>query len=54
MVYMILRQLKTLTAEMDIAPVFPVIGYCFLYCPIGHVPIRTIQDSSMSPDYHFS
>jgi O-antigen/teichoic acid export membrane protein len=38
MVYMILRQLKTLTAEMDIAPVFPVIGYCFLYCLIASIP----------------
>lgn len=30
-------------------------GQCrnIVFC-IGHVPIRTIQDSSMSPDYHFS
>ena len=23
---------------MDIAPVFPVIGYCFLYCLIASIP----------------
>ncbi len=32
MVYMVLRQLKVISAEMEIAPVFPVIGQCFLYC----------------------
>ena len=38
MVYMVLRQLKTITAEMEIASVFPVIGKCFLYCLIASIP----------------
>lgn len=38
MVYMVLRQLKTLTAEMEIASVFPVIGCCFLYCLTASIP----------------
>ena len=38
MVYMVLRQLKTLTAEMEITPVFSVIGYCFLYCLVASIP----------------
>ena len=38
MVYMVLRQLKTITTEMEIAPVFPVIGQCFLYCLIASIP----------------
>jgi O-antigen/teichoic acid export membrane protein len=32
MVYMVLRQLKIISSEMPIAPIFPVIGRCFLYC----------------------
>jgi O-antigen/teichoic acid export membrane protein len=38
MVYMVLRQLKTITTEMEIASVFPVIGQCFLYCLIASIP----------------
>ncbi|SVC59718.1 uncharacterized protein METZ01_LOCUS312572, partial [marine metagenome] len=32
MVYMIARQLKIISKEMKITPVFPVIGQCFFYC----------------------
>ncbi len=38
MAYMVLRQLKTISAEMEIAPVFPIIGRCFLYCLIASIP----------------
>ena len=38
MVYMILRQLKIISTEMKIAPVFPVIGQCFLYCLLASIP----------------
>ena len=32
MIYMIVRQLKIISKEMKIAPVFPVMGKCFFYC----------------------
>lgn len=35
MVYMVLRQLKIISVELKIAPVFPVIGQCFLYCLVA-------------------
>jgi len=38
MVYMVLRQLKIISNEMKIAPAFPVIGKCFLYCLIASIP----------------
>jgi O-antigen/teichoic acid export membrane protein len=38
MVYMVLRQLTIISNEMKIAPVFPVIGKCFLYCLIASIP----------------
>jgi O-antigen/teichoic acid export membrane protein len=38
MVYMVLRQLIIISNEMKIAPVFPVIGKCFLYCLIASIP----------------
>ena len=38
MVYMVSRQLKIISNEMKIAPVFPVIGKCFLYCLIASIP----------------
>jgi len=38
MVYMVLRQLKIISNEIKIAPVFPVIGKCFLYCLIASIP----------------
>jgi O-antigen/teichoic acid export membrane protein len=38
MVYMVLRQLKVVSSEMEIAPVFPIIGQCFLFCMIASVP----------------
>ena len=38
MVYMVLRQLKIISNELKIAPVFPVIGKCFLYCLIASIP----------------
>ena len=38
MVYMVLRQLKIISNEMKIAPVFPIIGKCFLYCLIASIP----------------
>ena len=38
MVYMVLRQLIIISNNMKIAPVFPVIGKCFLYCLIASIP----------------
>ncbi len=38
MVYMVLRQLHAISTEMEIAPVFPVIGRCFLYCLVASIP----------------
>jgi O-antigen/teichoic acid export membrane protein len=38
MVYMVMRQLKIISTQMKIAPVFPVIGQCFLYCLIASIP----------------
>ena len=38
MVYMVLRQLKNISSEMNISPVFPIIGQCFLFCLIASVP----------------
>ena len=32
------EDIVTITAEMEIAPVFPVIGQCFLYCLIASIP----------------
>ena len=38
MVYMVVRQLRVISVEMDIAPVFSIIGRCFLFCLIASVP----------------
>jgi O-antigen/teichoic acid export membrane protein len=38
MVYMVLRQLKIISTQIKIAPVFPVIGQCFLYCLLASTP----------------
>ena len=38
MVYMVMRQLKIISTQMKIAPVFPVLGQCFLYCLIASIP----------------
>ena len=38
MVYMVFRQLKVISTEMDIAPVFSIIGQCFVFCLIDSVP----------------
>ena len=38
MVYMVIRQLKVISSEMDIAPVFSIIGRCFLFCLIASAP----------------
>ncbi len=38
MVYMVLRQLIAIQKEIDIRPVFPVIGGCFLYSVAAIVP----------------
>ena len=38
MVYMVLRQLKIISGEMKILPVFPIIGKCFLYSLIASIP----------------
>ena len=38
MVYMVFRQLKVISTEMDIAPVFSIIGQCFVFCLIASVP----------------
>jgi O-antigen/teichoic acid export membrane protein len=38
MVYMILRQLKAISSEMEISPIFSIIGQCFLFCLIASIP----------------
>ena len=38
MIYKIGRQLKIISEEMKITPVFPVIGQCFLYCLLASIP----------------
>ena len=38
MVYMVLRQLKVLSGEIEIKPGFPVVGQCFLFCIFASVP----------------
>ena len=38
MVYMVLRQLKTISTEIQIPSTFHVIGQCFLFCLISSVP----------------
>jgi O-antigen/teichoic acid export membrane protein len=38
MVYMVMRQLKVISTEMEIEPVFPIIGKCFLYCMTASIP----------------
>ena len=38
MVYMVVRQLKVISTEMEIAPVFSIIAQCFLFCLIASVP----------------
>jgi O-antigen/teichoic acid export membrane protein len=38
MVYMVVRQLKVISAEMKIGPIFPIIGKCFLYCMLASIP----------------
>ena len=38
MVYMVFRQLKVISTELDIAPVFSIIGQCFVVCLIASVP----------------
>lgn len=38
MVYMVLRQLKVISSEMEINPVFSIIGQCLLFCLIASVP----------------
>ena len=37
MIYMIARQLKIISKEMKITPVFPVIGQCFFYCLLASI-----------------
>lgn len=43
MVYMVLRQLFVIQKEMDIRPVFPVIGKCFLYSIAAMVPTLVLS-----------
>jgi len=43
MVYMVLRQLLVIQKEMDIRPVFPVIGKCFLYSIAAIIPTLVLS-----------
>ena len=43
MVYMVLRQLMVIQKEMDIRPVFPVIGKCFLFSMSAIVPVLILE-----------
>lgn len=47
MVYMVLRQLKTLNAEMEIYPTFPFIGQCLLFCLMASIPPLILSWLSM-------
>jgi len=47
MVYMVLRQLKVISSEMEIASVFPVIGKCFLYCLVASIPALILSWSNI-------
>ena len=47
MVYMVLRQLKIISTYIKIAPVFPVIGQCFLYCLIASIPPLILSGLNM-------
>jgi len=47
MIYMVLRQLKTLNAEMEISPSFPFIGQCLLFCLMASIPPLILSWLSM-------
>ena len=38
MVYMVLRQLKKISTEIQITSTFPIMGQCFLFCLISSIP----------------
>lgn len=42
MVYMVLRQLKVLNGEIEVAPAFPLIGQCFFLCLAASIPPLTL------------
>ena len=39
MVYMVLRQLKVLSSEIEIKPSFSIAGQCFLFCLLASIPM---------------
>ena len=38
MVYMVLRQLKIISNQMNVSPIFPIIGKCLLYSLVASIP----------------
>ena len=43
MVYMVLRQLKVLSGEIEIKYSFPIIGQCFLFCLFASIPTLVLS-----------
>jgi len=43
MVYMVLRQLKALSGEIEIKSGFPIVGQCFLFCLFASIPTLVLS-----------
>ena len=43
MIYMVLRQLKVLSDEIEIKPCFPIVGQCFLFCLLASIPLPILS-----------
>ena len=44
MIYVVVRQLKVITSEMEITPLFPFIGKCLLYCLAASIPPSILSE----------
>ena len=44
MIYVVVRQLKVITSEMEITPLFPFIGKCLLYCLVASIPLSILSE----------
>ena len=44
MIYVVVRQLKVITSEMEITPLFPFIGKCLLYCLVASIPPSILSE----------
>ena len=43
MVYMVLRQLKVLSSEIEIKSGFSIVGQCFLFCLLASIPLPILS-----------